>query len=56
VFDMSKEGHADDGVDEGDEGEEGTDVEERRQGHDQGKEQLTDALGRLDEEKGKEGG
>ena len=44
VADVAEEGHADDGVDEGDEREEGADVEQRRQRHDQREQQLTDPL------------
>ena len=47
MLDVSEEGHADDGVDEGDEGQQGPDVEQRGQRHDQGEQQLADALGSL---------
>jgi hypothetical protein len=46
---MAEYGHSYDGVDEGDEGEQGPDVEEGRQRDDQGKQQLPDALGSLRE-------
>ena len=45
---MTEDGHTDDGVDEGDECEEGTNVEQRGQGHDQGEQQLADSLRRLE--------
>ena len=44
---MAEDCHSDDGVDEGDEGEQGPDVEERRQGDNQGKQQLPDSFGSL---------
>ena len=44
MFDVAEEGHADDGVDEGDEGEQRADVEQRRQRHDQREQQLPDPL------------
>jgi hypothetical protein len=47
MFDMAEDGHPDDGVDEGDEGQQGPNVEEGRQGHDQGEQQLPDTLGSL---------
>ena len=47
MLDMTKDGHTDDGVDEGDESEQGADVEQRGQGHDQGEQQLADSLRRL---------
>ena len=51
MLDVSEDGHADDSVDEGDEGEEGADVEESRQGHDQGEQQLPDTLRGLGQNK-----
>ena len=45
---MAEDGHPDDGVDEGDECEEGADVEQRGQGHDQGEQELADSLRRLE--------
>jgi len=49
VADVHEEGHAEDGVDEHDEKEEETDVEERREGDGQREQQRPDALGRLDQ-------
>ena len=48
MLDMTENGHPDDSVDEGDEGQEGADVEECGQRHDQGKQQLPDTLSCLD--------
>ena len=45
--DVGEQRDADDGVDEHHQEEEGADVEERRQGHDQREQQLPDALRRL---------
>ena len=45
---MTEDGHTDDGVDEGDECEEGADIEQRGQGHDQGEQELADSLRRLE--------
>ena len=47
VFDVAEDCHPDDCVDEGDEGQQGPDVEQGRQRHDQRKQQLTDTLGGL---------
>lgn len=47
VFDVAEEGHADDGVDEGDQRQQGADVEQRRQRNDQREQQLADSFGRL---------
>ena len=47
MLDVAKDGHANDGVDEGDEGEEGADVEEGGQRHNQRKQQLPDPFGSL---------
>ena len=44
MFDMSEEGHADYCVDEGDEGEQGTNVEQRGQRHDQREQQFSNAF------------
>ena len=41
---MSEEGHADYCVDEGDEGEQGTNVEQRGQRHDQREQQFSNAF------------
>ena len=49
MLDVTKDGHPDDGVDERDESEQGADVEQGRQGDDEGEEQLPDALGGLDQ-------
>jgi hypothetical protein len=46
---MAEQGHADDGVDEGDERQECADVEERRQRDDQREQELPDAFGGFDE-------
>jgi len=46
---MSENGHADDSVDEGDQGQQGPDVEERRKTNDEGEEQLADTFGGFDE-------
>lgn len=48
-LDVAEERHAQDGVDERDQSQQGADVEEGRQGHDQGEEQLPYALGCLDQ-------
>jgi len=42
MLDMAKDGHANDGIDEGDECQESPNVEESRQRHNQGKQQLSD--------------
>ena len=47
MFDMSEEGHADYCVDEGDEGEQGANVEQRGQRHDQREQQFPNAFRRL---------
>jgi len=44
MFDVAKNGHANDGVDEGDEGQESPDVEEGGQRHYQSEQQLSDSL------------
>ena len=49
MLDVTKDGHPYDGVDERDESEQGADVEQGRQGDDEGEEQLPDALGGLDQ-------
>ena len=46
---MAEDCHADDGIDEGDEGEEGPDVEEGRKWHYQGEQQFADPFGGLKE-------
>ena len=49
VLDVAKDGHPNDGVDEGDEGQQGADVEQGRQGDDEGKEELSDPFCSLDQ-------
>jgi len=49
VFDVHEEGHSEDGVDEHDQKEKKTDVEESGQRDGQREEQRPDALGRLDQ-------
>jgi hypothetical protein len=44
MFDVAKNGHANDGVDEGDKRQESPDIEEGGQRHYQGKQQLSDPL------------
>ena len=44
---MPEDCHANDRIDEGDECEQGPDVEERRQGDNQGEQQLPDSFGSL---------
>ena len=45
--DVTEQSHADDGVDEGDEGQQGANVKQGRKGDDQSKEKFADSLGRL---------
>lgn len=47
--DVSENGHADDGVDERDQGQQGPDVEERWKTDDKGEEQLADTFRGLNE-------
>jgi hypothetical protein len=47
LFHVSKQGHADDGVNESDQSEQRSDVEQGRKRNNQGKQQLADALGSL---------
>ena len=47
MLDVAEDRHPDDGVDEGDERQESSDVEQGGQGHNQGKQQLPDSLGSL---------
>ena len=49
MLDVSEDGHTDDGVDESDEGQESTDVEQGREGDHQGEQELPDPLGGLDQ-------
>jgi hypothetical protein len=47
LFHISEQGHADDGVNKSDQSEQRSDVEQGRKRNNQGKQQLTDALGSL---------
>ena len=49
MLDVSEDGHSDDGVDESDEGQESTDVEQGGEGDHQGEQELPDPLGGLDQ-------
>ena len=49
VLDVSEDGHPDDGVDESDEGQESTDVEQGGEGDHEGEQELPDPLGGLDQ-------
>ena len=44
VLDVAEDGHPDDCIDKSDECQQGPDVEQGGQGHDQGKQQLPDSL------------
>ena len=48
MLDVAEDCHPDDCIDKSDEGQQRADVEQRRQGDDQGEQQLPDPLGRLD--------
>ena len=49
MLDVSEDGHPDDGVDESDEGQESTDVEQGGEGDHEGEQELPDPLGGLDQ-------
>ena len=49
VLDVAKQGHPNDGVDERDEGKQGSNVKQRRKGYNQCKEQFPDSLGGFDQ-------
>jgi len=49
MLDVAEQGHPDDRVDEGDQRQQRSDVEERRKGHDEREQQFPDSFGGFDE-------